>query len=81
VINYVLIAITLNDTTTANSTFTSAVITTLINLTFQLTIPNVKGLTSKPDRMTETIIPVSTYPPNEEPLTLKDFFKDICRIR
>ncbi len=51
----------------------------LINLTFHLPVTNEEGVISEPDAMTETISPVSTHPPSEEPLTLKDLIKDLIK--
>jgi len=53
-----------------NSIFTAPIITTQIELAFQLTVTNEDVTTSEADEINITVNPASTYPhPNEEPQT------------
>jgi hypothetical protein len=67
----------LNDATSVNPTLTAPETTTQINLTFQLTVTNDKGITSEPDEVTVTVKPLLILPSTEEPRTIKNIIQNI----
>ena len=69
----------LNDDTSVNPMFTAPEAMTQTSITFQLTVTNEEGTTSKPDKVTITVSPISTSPPAEEPQTIKDNIKDLVK--
>jgi len=83
VLNYVWIQtsgpdVTLSDTNSPDPTFIAPEVNEQNDLTFQLTVTNEKGTTSKPDDVTITVKPISAPPPPyEEPKTISDLIKSI----
>jgi hypothetical protein len=70
----------LNGVTSVNPTFTAPETKSQTNLTFQLTVTNEEGITSKPDEVTVTVSPIFTpFPPTEEPQTIRDIITDLIQ--
>ncbi len=71
--------VTLDDSTSENPTFTAPETSEEFDLTFQLIVTNEKGTASEPDNITIIVSPISTPPPNEEPMTIRDIIKGITQ--